>query len=122
MIQIYHNNRCSKSRECLALLSAQSNTEIQTIDYLKQPPTVAELEVLLSKLGMEPIDLVRKGEKLWAPFKTQSLTREQVLTLLADHPVLIERPIVVYGDKAVVARPTARALEILPPHFKDDLT
>src|SRR5690606_5307581 len=122
MIQIYHNNRCSKSRECVALLSGQATTEVQTIDYLKQPPTVAELEVLLAKLGMEPIDLVRKGEKLWAPFKTQPLTREQVLTLLADHPILIERPIVIYQDKAVVARPPARALEILPPHFKDDLT
>lgn len=115
MIQIYHNNRCSKSRECVALLSEHRTQDVETIDYLRHPPTVAELEVLLVKLGMEPLDLVRKGEKLWAPFKNQNLTREQVLTLLADHPILIERPIVVYGDKAVVARPASRALEILPP-------
>lgn len=106
----------------MALLSGHPRANITVVDYLKEPPSVAQLEVLLSKLNMEPIDLVRKGEKIWAPFKNENLSREQVLTLLSDHPVLIERPIVIYGDKAVVARPAERAFEVLPSDFKDDLT
>ena len=86
MIQIYHNSRCSKSRQCLSLIE-NSGKKFEIIKYLENPQTIAELTVLISKLGIEPIDLVRKKEKLWIEnYKNKfGLTNEQALTLLENY-------------------------------------
>ena len=105
MIQVYHNNRCGKARETIALLE-QSGKEFEIIKYLDNPPTFEELENLLNKLNYKPIDLVRQKESIWiANFKGKDLTDSQIISALAENPILIERPIVIIGDKAIVARP-----------------
>jgi len=106
MITIYHNPRCGKSRQTLALIQA-AGQEPQVIEYLKTPPTVAELDSLLKKLKMEPRDLMRQGEEIYRELKLaeKELSRDEALELLAAHPKLIERPIVVKGRQAVLGRP-----------------
>ena len=110
---IYHNARCSKSRSACELIAAQG-IEATVIDYLKTPPSKDDLRALLSKLGMRPAELVRHGEEV---FKThyagKTLSDEQWLDALAAHPILIERPIVVRGSKAVIGRPPEKVLELL---------
>ena len=113
MLRIYHNARCSKSRSACAIV-AERGIEADIVNYLDTPPGKEELRALLGKLGMTPRELVRSGE---AVFKEQyagrELSDEQWLDALVAHPILIERPIVVRGDKAVVARPPERVLELL---------
>lgn len=105
MIQVYHNNRCGKSREAIALLE-QSGKEFEIIKYLDNPPTLEELKTLLDKLNYKPIDLVRQKEAIWiSNFKGKNLTDSQITNALAENPILIERPVVISGDKAIVARP-----------------
>jgi arsenate reductase len=104
MIQIYHNQRCGKSRNCLLLLE-ESNNEFEIINYLVTPPTAAELESLLQKLNLTPIELVRQKEKIWIEnFKGKSLTPDEVIQAMVENPILIERPIVVKGDQAIIGR------------------
>ncbi len=112
MITVYHNPRCSKSRECLALPELQG-VEVDIIKYLETPPTAEELKTLIKKLGIKPIQLVRTKEEAWQAYKDKKLSPAQIIKLLAKHPQLIERPIVVNGDRAVIARPAARAFEVL---------
>ena len=113
MIQIYHNSRCSKSRQCLSLIE-NSGKKFEIIKYLENPQTIAELTVLISKLGIEPIDLVRKKEKLWIEeFKNKSLSSKELIEIMIKNPILIERPIVINGNKAVVARPIEKAIGII---------
>jgi arsenate reductase len=112
-VTIYHNPRCSKSRETLALLEGKG-VEPQVVEYLKAPPTKEELRALLQKLGMEPEQLVRKGEEVYKTrFAGKSMTDEQWLDAVARNPVLIERPIVVKGAKAVLGRPPENVLALL---------
>ena len=102
---IYHNPRCSKSRETLALLE-QHGANPHVIEYLKTPPTAAELETIIARLGIEPEQLVRKGEAVYkSSFADQSLTGAQWIEAMVANPVLIERPIVLKGDRAVLGRP-----------------
>lgn len=102
---IYHNPRCTKSRQTLELLRAKG-AEPRIIEYLKTPPTKAELEAILAKLGMEPEALVRKSENVYRTrYAGKALTRAQWLDALVRDPILIERPIVVSGAKAVLGRP-----------------
>lgn len=102
---IYHNPRCSKSRATLALLN-ERGIEPKVIEYLKTPPTAKELETLVKKLGIAPEALVRKGEETYKQkFAGKTLTDAQWIQALADNPILIERPIVVHGDRAVIGRP-----------------
>jgi arsenate reductase (glutaredoxin) len=112
-LTIYHNPRCSKSRAALALLQ-ERNVPLRIVEYLKDPPTRAELAGLRRKLGSAASEWVRKGE---AEFKTAGLTtdssEDQFLDAMAKHPILIERPIVVRGARAVVGRPPERVLELL---------
>jgi arsenate reductase len=104
MIQIYHNQRCGKSRNCLLVLK-DSNAEFEIINYLETPPTFEELKVLLQKLNLTPIELVRQKEKIWIDnFKEKAITDEQIIQAMADNPILIERPIVVKGDQAIIGR------------------
>ncbi|MGL2965786.1 ArsC/Spx/MgsR family protein [Flavobacterium sp. XGLA_31] len=104
MIQILHNPRCGKSRSCLAFLN-ETDKKYEIINYLENPLTIEEIKVLLKKLNFKPIDLVRQKEIVWIEnFKNKNLTDNEIIVALATHPILIERPIVIDCDKAVIAR------------------
>lgn len=113
MIQIYHNSRCTKSRECLAFLE-NSGKEYEVVKYLENVPTFEELSTIITKLGIQPIELVRRKEKIWIEnFKDKTLSNNQIIGAMVLNPILIERPIVINGDKAVIARPLENAATIL---------
>lgn len=113
MITIYHNPRCSKSREGLKLLELEGKP-FTTVKYLNEPLTKEELTDIIKKLNIKPIDLVRKKEDIWIQnYKGKDLTDGKVIDIMLQHPNLIERPIVVNGDKAVIARPAERIKEIV---------
>jgi arsenate reductase len=112
-ITIYHNPRCGKSRSALTLLE-EKGVRPHIVEYLKTPPTKEELRSILKKLGMGPEQLVRKGENVYKEkFAGKQMTDEQWLEALAKNPILIERPIVVKGDRAVIGRPPENVLELL---------
>ena len=112
---IYHNPRCSKSRETLKLLH-ENDVSVQIIEYLKTPPNVEELNAICTKLGMQPQELIRSKEKR---FKELGLSlkdersREEWLQIMVQNPKLIERPIVLYNDKAEIGRPPERVLRLV---------
>jgi arsenate reductase (glutaredoxin) len=113
-IQIYHNPRCSKSRQTLELLQ-ENHQQPDVIEYLNTPPSATELEGILQMLGLQPRQLIRTKE---AEYKTlgldnTKLTNRQLIKAMVDHPRLIERPIVVADGKAVIGRPPEAVLEIL---------
>jgi arsenate reductase len=113
-VKIYHNPRCTKSRQTLQLLKDRG-IEPEVVEYLKTPPSVEELADILEKLGMEPRDLMRKQE---AEYKANSLNnsalnRQMLVEGMANHPILIERPIVVANGKAAIGRPPENVLSIL---------
>jgi len=102
---IYHNPKCSKSRATLELL-ADRGADTVVIEYLKTPPTAAELAALVAKLGIEPEQLVRKGEDVYKQhYAGKKLSGEQWIAAMVQYPILIERPIVVIGNRAVLGRP-----------------
>ena len=105
MIEIFHNNRCSKSRCALQYLK-DSKIEFKIVHYLQDLPSVEELNILIKKLGLKPIDLVRKNESIYKEqFKNGSYSDEEWLQILHEFPILIELPIVIQGNKAIIARP-----------------
>lgn len=114
MIKIYHNPRCSKSRQTLALIE-ESGNQPQVIEYLKSPPTAEELDSILKKLNREPQELMRKGEKIYRELNLaeQEMSREEAIAVMVEHPKLIERPIVIKGRKAVLGRPPENVNELL---------
>jgi len=113
MITIYHNPRCSKSRECLQLLELQ-NIPFATVKYLSEPLSKEEISTIIKKLGIKPIELVRQKEAIWTEqYKNKKLTDDQAIEALFQHPTLIERPIVINGDRGVIARPAEKVKEIL---------
>ena len=104
MIQIYHNSRCGKSRNCVALIE-KTKREFEVINYLTNPPATEELNSIIEKLQIEPIDLVRKKEKIWVDhFRDLDLNEQQIVQAMVENPILIERPIVILGDKAIIGR------------------
>lgn len=114
-VTLYHNPRCSKSRETLALLE-QHGVEPQVVLYLDTPPSVAELKKLLQELGFTSArELMRNKEDLYKELKLadETLSEAQLLQAMVTHPKLIERPIVVKGGKARIGRPPEQVLEIL---------
>lgn len=113
-VRIYHNPRCSKSRQALQLLEAHAATP-EVVEYLKTPPTAEELDRLLGMLGLEPRELMRRGEKEYKESGADdpALSRAQLIALMVAHPKLIERPIVVSNGKAALGRPPERVLDIL---------
>jgi len=113
-VTIYHNPRCSKSRQTLALLT-ERGIEPEIVEYLKTPPSEAELTRILELLGKEPEELMRKNEAEYKEhFKGRELSREEAIRLMTQYPKVIERPIVIVDDaKAAVGRPPEAALEIL---------
>jgi len=113
MIQIYHNSRCGKSRECLAFLE-HSGQEYEVVKYLDEVPSFGELKTIIEKLGIKPIELVRRKEKIWTEnFKDKELSDDEIIGIMISNPILIERPIVINGDKAVIARPLGKVTAIL---------
>lgn len=104
MIQIYHNPRCGKSRNCLAFIK-ESKKEFEIINYLEQTPSFDELSSLIEKLNLEPIQLVRTKEKIWIEnFKNKQMSDNEIIQAMVSNPILIERPIVVIGNKAIIGR------------------
>jgi len=109
---IYHNARCSKSRQALCFLDELPG-KYEVVEYLKTPPTLIELKEMVRKLGIKPEELVRKGEaEFKANYAGKSLTDKQWLNAMVRFPQLIERPIIVKGERAVVARPMERITEL----------
>ena len=112
-MKIYHNPRCSKSRETLTLIE-EKNKEIEIIEYLKTPATVEELESILEKLGIKAIDLVRKKEKIWIEdYKGRDLTDKKIIEAMVEYPKIMERPIVIDGNKAIIGRPPENVLTFM---------
>jgi arsenate reductase len=113
-VTIYHNPRCSKSRQTLALLE-ERGVEPAVVEYLKNPPTAAELRGLLKKLGLTAKDLVRRSEAAYKELglKDHLDDEDALVDAMAEHPALIERPIVVVGQGARLGRPPEQVLEIL---------
>lgn len=104
-MKIYHNPRCSKSRQGLAILQ-EANQNPEIINYIKNPISFEELSDLLGKLNIPAIDLVRKNEAIWKEeFKNKELSESEIIQAMVTYPKLIERPIVVQGEKAVIGRP-----------------
>ncbi|HLA55602.1 MAG TPA: arsenate reductase (glutaredoxin) [Flavobacterium sp.] len=113
MIQVYHNPRCTKSRECLAFME-DSGQAYEIVRYLEDIPTFDELKSIVKKLGIKPIELVRKKEKIWLEqFEGKPMSDDAIIAAMISNPILIERPIVVNGDKAIIARPLKKAAEII---------
>ena len=110
----YHNPRCSKSRQTLALLN-ERGIEPVVIDYLKTPPNAAELGRILDKLGIEPRALLRSKEKEYqeAGLDNPRLSRREIIAAMVKHPILIERPILVTPDQAALGRPPEQVLKII---------
>lgn len=112
-IKIYHNNRCSKSRCAIDLLN-EKNIDYEIIEYLKNTPSFAELKEIISLLKIHPIELIRKSEADFKEnFKGKELTDDQWIEAMIQFPKLIERPIVINGNKAVIGRPTEKIITIL---------
>ncbi len=104
MIQIYHNPRCGKSRNCLAFIE-KSNQDFEIIPYLTETPSFDQLKTLLGQLNLEPIQLIRTKEKIWIEnFKGKTLSDDEIIKAMVENPILIERPIVVKDGKAIIGR------------------
>ena len=112
MTEIWHNPRCSKSRQTLALLEDQGIAP-KIRRYLQEPPSAAELVAVLAKLGIPADDLLRKGENIYRELPLKDATEDQIINAMAAHPILIERPIVIHGNRARIGRPPEAVLEIL---------
>ncbi len=110
---IWHNPRCSKSRQALAILEATPDVTVAVFEYLKTPPTRAEIEAVLAKAGVRPSQAVRKGEAVIKEIGLDTNDDATVLDAMAQHPILIERPIVITAKGAVIARPPEKARDIL---------
>lgn len=114
-ITLYHNPRCSKSRQTLELLE-QNKVEVTIIEYLKTPPTHQQLDSILRGLDMQPSDLIRKGQPEYQELNLdkKALSRDQLIDIMIKNPILIERPILVAGNQIAIGRPPENVLTILP--------
>lgn len=113
MIKIFHNNRCRKSREGLAILES-SGKEFEIVNYLEKIPTKSELQDILHLLGISPMKLIRKNEAVWKEnYKGKTLSDNELIEAMIKNPKLIERPIVINGKKATIGRPPELIKEIL---------
>lgn len=113
MTTIYHNPRCSKSRQCLAILE-DKNEKLQIVNYLNSTFSEQELTEVINLLGIRPIDLVRKNEAIWKQeYKGKDIADDELVTIMCTHPKLIERPIVIKNNKAIIGRPPEKVIDIL---------
>ena len=112
MTKIYHNPRCRKSRETLQLLD-EKNIKPEIVLYLKETLSHAELKEVIKQLDIKPFSLIRKGEKLFKEnYKGKKLSDDEWITVMVEHPVLIERPIVIHNGRAKVGRPPESVLDL----------
>ena len=111
-MKIYYNPKCSKCRIAKRFLE-ENGEEAEIIEYLKDTPTSAELKEILSKLGMRAEEIVRKKEEKWQEFSGEKYTEDELVNILVNNPVLIQRPIIVKGDNAVVGRSEEKLKEIV---------
>jgi len=112
-MKIYHNPRCRKSRETLQIIE-EAGVKVEIVKYLEDVPTAAELKDLLGKLGIPAEKLLRKGEAIFKEkFKGKNLSADEWIEVMIQNPKLIERPIVVKGEKAVLGRPPQNVEELL---------
>ena len=113
MIEIYHNPRCSKSREALEILN-DNKLEFEVVLYLEKQLTINELKRIILLLKVSPIDIIRTNETIWKEqYRNKPLTDSELIKLMIQHPKLIERPIVINGNKAIIGRPPTKILDIL---------
>ena len=113
MIQILHNPRCGKSREGLAILE-ESGKKFEIIKYLENNPSKEELKGIIKKLNVAPLKLVRQNEGIWKEnFKGKDLSDDEIIDAMVANPILIERPIVINGNKAVIGRPPVEISKII---------
>ncbi|MGB0888023.1 MAG: arsenate reductase (glutaredoxin) [Vicingaceae bacterium] len=112
-MKIYHNPRCSKSRQTLELIK-DAGAEVEVIEYLNAIPTAEELKMILMKLNLSPKDIIRKGEAVYKEkFKNSDFNDDEWIKVMIEYPKLIERPIVVKGNKAVLGRPPENVLDLI---------
>ena len=112
-MKIYNNPACSKCANVLALIQ-EKNITPEIINYLENPPTAEELKDIIKILGVSPIDIIRKGETVFQEkYAGKTLSEEEWIEAMTEHPILIERPIIIHGNKAVIGRPPVRVLEVL---------
>ena len=112
--KIYHNPRCSKSRQTLEILNSKG-VDVEIVEYLKTPPSAQELDSVISALGLEPQEVMRKKEAEYkeSGLNDASLSRDQQIKLMVANPKVIERPIVITGNKAVIGRPPENVLDLI---------
>lgn len=112
-VRIYHNPRCQKSRQSLELLRS-NGVEPEIVEYLKEVPTKTDLKQILARLNKRPLDILRTGERIYKEkFKGMQFSDDEWLEVMTEHPKLIERPIVVKGNKAVIGRPPENVLDLV---------
>lgn len=110
---IWHNNRCGKSRSALSILE-EKGIKPEVVKYLENTPTAAEIKSVLKKAGLNAHDLIRTGEAVYKEkYKGQNLSEAEWIEAMVENPILIERPVVILGDKALIARPPEKVLELL---------
>ena len=113
MTTLYHNPRCSKSREALQILQ-QANEPVEVVLYLKDTLSEGALKKIIQQLGVSAIELIRKNEPVWKQnYKGKSLSEDELITAMVNNPKLIERPIAIKNDKAVIGRPPSEVLKVL---------
>lgn len=111
-MKIYHNPRCSRSRQTLAIIQ-KAGKKVEIIDYQNQVPTEEELTAIIKLLEINAEDLVRKSEDIYKEkFKGKKITQQEWVKIMIEHPKLIERPIVISGDKAIIGRPPEKVIEL----------
>ena len=112
-MKIYHNPRCSKSRQTLQLIK-DAGAEVEIIEYLNEIPTKEELKLILMQLNLKPLDIIRKGEAVYKEkFKNSNFNDDEWIKIMIEYPKLIERPIVVKGNKAILGRPPENVLDLI---------
>jgi arsenate reductase (glutaredoxin) len=113
-ITVYHNPRCSKSREALEILK-QNGVDPIVVNYIKTPPLRAEIDAILNKLNLRPKDVLRRKEAVFTELGLQDKLEddEEIVRAICANPILLERPIAISGDTAVIARPPEKILELL---------
>ena len=110
--KIYHNPRCTKSRQTLAILEKKT-TDFKIIEYLKNPLSFDEINEIIEKLAIKPIDLIRKKEQIWKDnYKGKEMTDVEIIKVMEGNPKLIERPIVINERQGIIGRPPEKVLSL----------
>ncbi len=112
MLEVWHNTRCSKSRAAYNFLK-DKNIEFKVREYLKEPPTKEELEEVLEKLNLKPSELIRKKETIFKELNLKDASNEELIEAMIKYPKLIERPIIINKEKAVIARPLENVKKVV---------